>query len=134
MTVAWTTPAAVARALGPSVDVASNADYLADVVAAANDWAVRKRIEAGYADIIDDDTPAPSGDVALGTTLYAVALFRERGAVDSFPSFDEVASFAPTGTMGQIRRLLGIGRARIDTAPAAPAVVTARYGRRRGLA
>lgn len=69
---------------------------------------------------------APSGDVALGTTMYAAVLFRERGSADSFASFDELAAFVPTGTMGQILRLLGVGRGQTDKAPAngtAPAVM-----------
>jgi hypothetical protein len=52
----------------------------------------------------------------MGATLYAVALWRERASTDSYPSFEDMASAPfPTGSNGQIRRLLGIGRAAVDT-------------------
>lgn len=112
----WTDEAAVLRALGPQADPAD--PYLADAVAAANAWAVGKRAEAGY-DTDDPDT-APSDAVALGATLYAVALYNERGSTDSHASFTDLAGFGiPTGTMGQINRLLGIGRAQVDRPPPA---------------
>ena len=108
----WTDEARVARALGPQA-VAD--PYVADCVAAANAWAPRKRVEAGYVD--EDLEVAPSEDVALGTTLYAVALYNERGATDSHASFQDLAGFLPaTGSLGQINRLLGIGKAAVDTA------------------
>lgn len=122
----WTSPADVIDALGvPNVDPAD--PYLATVCAAADAWAKRKRAEAGYLDPADGTVP--SADVGLGTTLYAVGLFRERGTVDSFASFEDVASFGTTGTMGQIRRLLGIGRAQVDVRPDDAAVVAWRRAR-----
>ena len=48
----------------------------------------------------------------LGTGLYAMSLYRERGSVDSFQSF-EAAPIAGFGTMGQINKLLGIPRSQI---------------------
>lgn len=69
---------------------------------------------------------APSADVALGTTIYAAALYRERGSADSFPSFDEIATFIPTGTMGQINRLLAVGKGQVDAPPATTAPAAAR--------
>jgi hypothetical protein len=109
----------VQRALGGSVITDG---YLADCVDASNAWCHRKRLEAGYTDPPDDDAPAPSPDVAMGATLYAVALWRERASTDGFASFEELSGFAPTGgTGGQIRKLLGIGRGRVD-APAGPVV------------
>jgi len=101
--------------------------YVDDCVAAANAWAPRKRAEAGYPD--DDPVTAPSEDVALGTTLYAVALYNERGSTDSHASFADLATFVPAGTMGQINRLLGVGRGAVD----APPVVDPLAARRRRL-
>lgn len=97
--------------LGPSVDFA--ADPLADLyVGAANSWAWRKRFEAGYV----DDTADTADDVKVGCGLYAVALFRERASVDGFQSFEEFPTSALTGgSLGQIRRMLGIGKARVDS-------------------
>lgn len=122
----WTDSDAVARALGPQ---ATTDPYVADCVAAANAWAPRKRREAGY--LLDDPDVAPSSDVALGTTLYAVALYNERGATDSHASFQDLAGFLPaTGSLGQINRLLGIGRAAVDAPPTVEELVARRRRRR----
>lgn len=124
----WTTAAQIATALGPSVTVDPP---WADMCAAAADaWARRKRLEAGYDDTASGDNP-PSADVGLGTTMYGVALYRERGAVDGYPSFEDLSSFAPTGgSFGQIRRLLGIGRGRVDRPPTDDELLTRRRRRR----
>jgi hypothetical protein len=55
----------------------------------------------------------PSSAVKLGTIMYAASLYRERGSVDSYASFQDMAITAPTGTMGQIMRLLGIRRSQV---------------------
>lgn len=136
MTVAWTTPANVVAALGgqgaaPAVDDA----YLAQCVAAANDAAFRKRREAGYVDDAADDAAAPSSDVALGATLWAVALWRERSSTDGHNSFEEFAGFHPTGgSWPAIKRLLAIGRARVDyPAAGVEGALLERFRRRRLL-
>ena len=84
--------------------------YLAEAVEAAEDWAYRKRAEAGY-----NPHPGYSGgaDIRLGTGLYAMTLYRERGSVDSFASFQDMTITAAPGTMGQIMRLLGINRSQV---------------------
>lgn len=124
--VTWATVEQVSTALGASAAPADGDEWLAMVTAAANQWTYRKRLEAGYG---DDPTVAPSTDVALATVLYALALYRERSSTDSFSSFAELdggAGFAPAGSMGQIKRLLGIGKAQTDRLPAdvAPALRT----------
>jgi hypothetical protein len=130
VTVAWTTPELVAAAFGPS-GPADDDPFLVDlVVPAANAAAWRKRHEAGYVDPDDDEAPAPSADVAMGTTLWAVALYRERASTESFASFTDLGSYTPTGSWGQIKRLLGIGRARTDGL-ADEDLVTLRARRRR---
>lgn len=123
----WTDDERVARALGPQ---ATDDPYIDDCVAAANAWAPRKRKEAGYD---DDPEVAPSEDVALGTTLYAVALYNERGATDSHASFQDLSGYLPmTGSLGQINRLLGIGKGAVD-APLSVEAVARRRSRRRAL-
>lgn len=84
-----------------------DATYLDACVDAANDFAFIRRAEAGY-----DDHPniAAGSNVRLGTALYAVALYRERGSVDSFQSFQDTPTPGVFGTMGQINKLLGIPR------------------------
>jgi hypothetical protein len=42
--------------------------------------------------------------------LYASALYRERGSVDSYQSFQDMSTVAPIGSMGQILKLLGCNR------------------------
>lgn len=100
----------VGRALGPSV---ATDDYLDDCVAAANATVARKRLEAGYVDAPD---PAEAGpDAAMGATLFAVALWRERASADGYQSFDELAGTVLVGgAWPQIKRLLGIPRGRVD--------------------
>lgn len=128
--VAWTTPAQVVAALGTG---AVDDPYLEACCDASNVWCFRKRLEAGYTDPAEDDAPAPSADVAMGATLYAVALWRERASVDGYSSFQEVGAWSPTGgSAGQINRLLGVPKAGTDTVH--PADVEAwRRGRRRHL-
>jgi hypothetical protein len=110
----WITTADVTVALGDTTVI--DDAWLVDVTAAADAWAQRKRVEAGY---IDDAELVPGPDVKTGTVLYAVALYRERASADSYASFDELAA-GPivVGALGQVRRLLGIGRAQVDTVPA----------------
>jgi hypothetical protein len=112
--VVWVAPADVIAALGPSAAPPVDDPWLVMVTAAANQWAFRKRYEANY---VDDPDQAASSDVELGTILYAVALYRERSSTDSFSSFSELdggQGFASFGSMGQIKRLLGIGKAGAD--------------------
>jgi hypothetical protein len=132
VTVAWTTPAKVVAALGTQ-GAAPPADdpYLVDVVAAANAASYRKRRAAGYVDPADDGAPAPSPDIGMGATYWAVALWRERSSTDGFGSFEDLAAFMPTGgSWATIRRLLGIGRARVDY-PADPEAAAYLVRRRR---
>jgi len=77
-------------------------------VAAANEWCYRRRVEANYH---DDEDQVPDNAVKLGTILYAATLYRERGSVDSFASFEDMAAGQPQfGSMSRIKQLLGIGR------------------------
>jgi hypothetical protein len=104
--VTWVDDADVELFLGLPA-AGTDADYLAQVVEAGNDWSYRRRQAAGY-----DDSRCliPSPSVKEGTVLYCAALYRERGSVDSFSSFTDIPIAGPVGTMGQIMRLLGINR------------------------
>lgn len=130
MTVAWTSPTIVATALGNPG--AAGDPYLANCCDAANAAAYRKRKAAGYTDPGDDGAPAPSPDIAMGATQWAVALWRGRVSTDGFASFDDLQSFAQTfGTWPEIKRLLGIGKGQIDRLPADVHVNPLRHLRRR---
>jgi len=119
--MAWIVDADVVTALGDGRGV--DAAWLAQCTPAADAWAQRQRAAAGY---VDDPDVAPSADAKLGTILYAVALYRERGSTDTFASFDQLgAGIEPFGSSKRIRQLLGVGRAQTDRAPD-PAVVPLR--------
>ena len=87
----------------------ADADYLAECVEAANEFAYQRRKNAGYE---DSRCIIPNPAVKQGTTLYAGALFREKGSVDSFASYQEM-TIQPIGGMGQVLRLLGLQRPRV---------------------
>jgi len=105
----WATKGDVEDWLGFTTTVpSSDNDLVVIAVAAANAWAYRKRQEAGYFDSL---TTVPSQDVLLGTIMFAGALYRERGSIDQYASFDPLGTGTPaTGSMGQIMRLLGVNR------------------------
>jgi len=106
----WTTSANVTEFLGIASATANDTAYIATCVAAANAWAFRKRVEAGYTDA---PGTSPSSDVTLGTTLYAAALYRERGSIDSFQTFEAMTPATTGFNMGRIHQLLGINRSQV---------------------
>lgn len=103
----WITDTDVEGFLGVSPASQLDADYLTQSTAAGNDWAYRRRAAAGYDDWAD---VLPSADVFLGTVLYAAALYRERGSVDSYASFSDMAPIAPIGTNMRVLQLLGLNK------------------------
>src|SRR5262245_40611522 len=106
----WATTADVERFVGVPV---SDPDELQACTNAANSFAYRRRQEAGYTS--DDPDISPGPDVTRGTVIYAGALYRERGSVDSFSSFEAYATNAvPLSTFGQVLRLLGIPKPQFD--------------------
>jgi hypothetical protein len=109
--VSWIVAADVTSWLGIDVATANDTAFVTVCVNASNAWCYRKRREAGY---IDSMTTVPSADVKLGATMYAATLYRERGSVDSFASFDSMGiPAAPSATLGRIMQLLGCGRAQV---------------------
>lgn len=109
LTITWIDVAYVEDMLGFS-PTGDDLAYLEECVNSAQDWAYRKRVEGNY-----DPHPAYAGgaDIRQGTGLYAMMLYRERGSVDSFQSYEQMAIAGPVGSMGQIMRLLGVGRASV---------------------
>lgn len=103
----WVDDDDVALFLGFEIEPeTADADYLAECVEAANEWAYQRRKNAGYT---DSRCIIPNPQVKQGTVLYAGALFREKGSVDSFASYQEM-TIQPIGGMGQVMRLLGLQR------------------------
>ena len=109
--MAWVTVGEVVGYLGLTPDAGADTDYLAQVTAAANSWAGRRRQAAGY--MTDDPAVSPGPDVSLGVVILAGTWYRRRGAPDGFAGWadtGEVAAVLPGGGMGDVYRLLGIGK------------------------
>lgn len=109
-TCTWVTNQNVLDFLGISPATSNDTTFITSCVAAANDWAFRRRVEAGYSDAL---STSPNASATLGTTFYASSLYRQRGSVDSFASFEAMGTSAPTASMGEIMRLLGINRSQV---------------------
>jgi hypothetical protein len=107
--VTWITDADVKDALGlAAADVTDDA-FITDCTNAANAVAWRRRQAAGY--ITDVEATVPDDAVKLGTVMFAVARYRERGAVDGYASFDPLGTFVPSGgSWGTIQKLWGTNR------------------------
>jgi hypothetical protein len=92
--------------------VATVADqtFLTQCAAAANAFCYRRRQEAGY---VDSLTNVPNGSVKLGTIQYGGMLYRQRGSIDDFASFNQTGATAVTGLSGVIKQLLGIDRPQV---------------------
>jgi hypothetical protein len=106
----WITSDDVTEWLGISAATANDTAFIATCVSAANVFAYRRRVEAGYH---DDADASPDGAVTLGTTMYAATLYRERGSADSFASFDQFGGGVPFGSLGRILQLLGVNRPQV---------------------
>ena len=94
------------------IDPASQNDsqFVQTCVDASNAWCYRKRQEAGYH---DSASLVPSNDVKLGAIMYAAILYRERGAVDGYASFDSMNLGTPTMSLGRVMQLLGCNRSQV---------------------
>ena len=79
-------------------------------MSAANAWCYRRRATAGYFDSL---TTVPDGSVKLGTVMYGATLYRERGSVDGYASFDQMGVTQPIASYGRILQLLGVGRPQV---------------------
>lgn len=85
--------------------------FLTTCVDAANDRCWYFRARAGYQ---DHPNVSPGSDAKLATIMYAASLYRQRGAVDSFASFEAQPFGAiPGATLGEILRLLGCKRPQV---------------------
>jgi hypothetical protein len=106
-TCTWITQQNVLDWLGISVATAGDQTFVTTCAAAANIFCYRRRQEAGY---IDSLTTVPSQDVFLGTVMYAGMLYKSRGTVDVFSSYQDMGQTPVAGMNGQIKQLLGIDR------------------------
>ena len=106
-TCTWITQQNVLDWLGISVATAGDQTFVTTCAAAANAFCFRRRQEASY---IDSLTTVPSQDVSLGTVMYAGMLYKSRGTVDVFSSYQDMGQTPVVGMNGQIKQLLGIDR------------------------
>ena len=108
-TCTWVTGPQIATYLGITT-AGDETAFFVQCAAATNAFCYRRRQESGY---IDSLTTSPSGDVTLGTLMYGSALFRQRGSVDQFASFTDMASAPVVGLSGIVKQLLGINRPQV---------------------
>lgn len=110
-TVTWIADADVLAWLGITVATAGDAAFITVCTTAANQFCYRRRREAGYFDL---SNTAPSGDVKLGTIMYAGALYRARGSLgDTFSQFDGMGNAPIIAMPAMVRQLLGVDRPQI---------------------
>jgi hypothetical protein len=105
----WVTAAQLVTYLGVQITNPSD-DYtlITQAVSAGNDFAYRRRQEAGY---IDSLTTSPGGDATLGTLMYCAALWRSRGSLENtFASFDGMGAAPQQSLTPIVKQLLGIDR------------------------
>ena len=103
----WIDGADVEAWLGIDLAGASETAFLEQCADSANNFIFRRRQESGYTDSL---TTSPGVEVTLATTMYAGQLYRQRGAVNDFASFDQMGAIATTGLTPMIKQLAGIPR------------------------
>jgi hypothetical protein len=106
----WITANDISDWLYVATATAADQSFLTICAAAANQFAYRRRQESGYFDSL---TTVPSQDVKLGVICYGGALYRQRGSVDQFSSFNDMGSQPPVALSGMVMQLLGIQRPQV---------------------
>lgn len=106
----WVSATDVEDYLGIGTATAADAAFLTICAAAASAFCFLRRQEAGYKDSL---TVVPSSAVGLGTRAYGSFLYRQRGSVSDFASFDGMVSGGSNGLSPMIKQLLGVNRAQV---------------------
>ena len=106
-TCSWITATDIEDWLGIGTATAADATFLTICASSASQFCWRRRMEAGY---VDSLTTVPSQDVKLGTIMYGGALYRQRGGVQDFASFDGLGTANSFGLSPMIKQLLGVDR------------------------
>jgi hypothetical protein len=55
----------------------------------------------------------PSQDVKLATVMYGGALYRQRGSITDFASFDGMSTGSTNGLSPLVKQLLGVDRPQV---------------------
>lgn len=105
----WATVADVEDYLGFTA-AGADLDYLTICVDAANDKAWYWRAAAGYE---DHPNVSPGSNAKLAVILLAGMLYRQKGSVDGFQSYQDMSINASTGNYGEVKKLLGVNRAQV---------------------
>lgn len=104
----WITAGQIEDWLGIGTATAADTAFLTQCALAANSFAYRRRAEAGYRN--ENLTTVPNGSVSLGTIMYGGALYRQRGGVTDFATFDGLGSGGTVGLSPMVKQLLGVDR------------------------
>ena len=104
----WITAQQIEDWLGIGTATAADTAFLTTCALAANSFAYRRRLEAGYRN--ESLTTVPNGSVSLGTVMYGGALYRQRGGVTDFATFDGLGTGGTMGLSPMIKQLLGVDR------------------------
>ena len=109
-TCTWITAANIEDWIGIGTATAADTTFLTQCASAANQFCYRRRQEVGYSDSL---TTSPSGDVTLATIMYGGALYRQRGAISDFASFDGMSAGSTNGLSPLVKQLLGVDRPQV---------------------
>ena len=110
-TCTWITNTQIANYLDIPLTSTNAAALLVQCAAAANAFAFRRRVEAGY--LQDSLTTSPGGDVTLGTIMIGAAYFRQQGSYTALASFDGMGVPPANGITPMVLQLLGINRPQV---------------------
>jgi hypothetical protein len=109
-TCLWITATDIEDWIGIGTATAADTTFLTICAAAANAFCFRRRQEVGYSDSL---TTVPSQDVKLATVMYGGALYRQRGSITDFASFDGMSTGSTSGLSPLVKQLLGVDRPQV---------------------
>lgn len=107
----WITAQQLTTYLDVPLTSSNAATLITQSAAAANAFAYRRRVEAGY--LQDSLTTSPGGDVTLATLMIGAAYYRQQGSYTSLASFDGMGLPPANGVSPMIMQLLGINRPQV---------------------
>jgi hypothetical protein len=106
----WITATDIEDWIGIGTATTVDTTFLTICAAAANAFCFRRRQEVGYSDSL---TTVPSQDVKLGTVMYGGSLYRQRGSITDFASFDGMSTGSTSGLSPLVKQLLGVDRPQV---------------------
>ena len=109
-TCSWITAAQILTWLGIATATADDTTFVTQCASASNNFIYRRRQECGYNDSL---TTSPGGDVTLGTIMYGGALYRQRGGISDFASFDGMSAGSTNGLSPLVKQLIGVDRPQV---------------------